>query len=782
MTASNVSNQSVYVAILVISWLSCMALSTRGDTITLKNGMVYLSQGAPDKDATLVYIWDGLKKVVIRDSRIERVVGDNTYRSGEKFSLVQPMIVHTGSMPKEVLSVQAGPWNEKGRRSFRYVGSKPRPTSMEQAIIEIGPHVVKYRGVDGYWLGLVATTQVPRKVVTGLLGRVEQQNQSERERVVRFLMDAGYYPEAKEELDRIIHDFPKTDLSERAATAKAYIIQAQSTQRRAEIDVRRKAQQYRQASSMLRSFTEKEASTELFLEIREAIRREDEQRATDLALAADLAKLEGKLPFVERASWKKRIAEAQKAIGQAPDAVRDRFLAWGKARAGSGTNDMGQFALAMSGYVVGSDFAVSDLASTEMLWQARDLVHAYLAEAAATGRENILAKLEELNWPVDEDACEGYKKLDLVTRMIQLMAPPLCDPTEQAEKIISHKLLEPENEEPTEYAVRLPPEYHPLRSYPALVALHSGQGSQSALEVWASEASRRGYIVVAPQYNVAGRTPEYGYSPSEHAAVELALRDARRRYAIDSDRVFVAGQLTGGNMAWDIAVGHPDLFAGAVAVSGFPAKYVPRYLSHHEHVPLYFVIGDLAPASNEVVFGTYLKPLILKSWDVTYVEYHHRGLEEFPEEIPTFFDWMERHRRNPVLKSFDAVTARSCDGRFYGVVVHEFASGRSTAPEAVEMLGQNLSPATLKMRSSNQANLINLRVNGIKRLDVWVNPRLIDFRRKLEVRVNEKQRFKASAKLTLDGMLEDLRLRGDRQQVYWLKVPVNLLAVTRFTG
>ena len=128
---------------------------------------------------------------MIRDSKIERVVGDNTYRTGEKFSLVQPLVVHAGSMPKEVLGVQAGPWNEKGRRPFRYVGSKsPRPTSMEQAIVEIGPHVVKYRGVDGFWLGQVATTPVP-PVVTGLLARVEQQDQAERERVVRFLMDAG---------------------------------------------------------------------------------------------------------------------------------------------------------------------------------------------------------------------------------------------------------------------------------------------------------------------------------------------------------------------------------------------------------------------------------------------------------------------------------------------------------------------------------------------------------------------------------------------------------------
>ena len=293
----------------------------------------------------------------------------------------------------------------------------------------------------------------------------------------------------------------------------------------------------------------------------------------------------------------------------------------------------------------------------------------------AVGREDVVAKLDALHWPAEEGAAEGYRKLDLVTRMVQLMPPPLHDPSEEAETTIVHKLAEEQNEEPTEYAVRLPPEYHPLRSYPAIVALHGGQGPQSAIEVWAAEAARRGYIVVAPEYGLPGQPAEYRYSPSEHAAVELALRDARRRYAIDSDRVFLAGQLTGGNMAWDFALAHPDLFAGVIVSSGFPAKYVPRYLPHHERLPLYFVIGDLAPAANEIIFGSYVKPLILKAWDVTYVEYHRRGLEEFPEEIPTFFDWMDRHRRDPVPKSFDAVTARTCDNRFYGVVVHEFSPG-----------------------------------------------------------------------------------------------------------
>src|SRR5262249_6155382 len=98
--------------------------------------LVYPSQGAPDKDNSLVYIWDGLKRVVLRDSKIEKIVADNAYRTGERFQLVQPMTVHGGSMPKEVIRVEAGPWDKRGRRPFRYLGSKSnKPLSMEQAII-----------------------------------------------------------------------------------------------------------------------------------------------------------------------------------------------------------------------------------------------------------------------------------------------------------------------------------------------------------------------------------------------------------------------------------------------------------------------------------------------------------------------------------------------------------------------------------------------------------------------------------------------------------------------
>jgi pimeloyl-ACP methyl ester carboxylesterase len=634
--------------VIVINIANC-----RGDTIIMKNGLIYRSMGTPDKDNTLVFIWDGLKRVIVRDSKIEKMVADNSYRTGERFQLVQPLHVHAGVMPKEVLSVQAGPWDNRGRRSFQYVGSRSkRAIAMEQAINEIGPHVVKYRGIDGFWKdGCTETNQVPRDVIMALFGRVEQKNASERERVVRFLMDVGWYPEAKRELDRLVVDFPKTDLSERAATARIYFVQSEAAQRRLEVDARRKAQQPIAVAELLKSFKEKEIGTDLLVEIREIARKDEQQAAADKAIIADLKRQADQLPAAARTQWKKPMVEVLKALETAPDAVRTRFDAWLKSKADSTASLEARFALAMSGYVVGSGMAISDLKAAESLWQGRDLVRQYLAGGTDANRGEQLSRLEGVAWPTSSGTPDPIHRLELVTAICRLMPPPLSGGTDRSDKPITHKVIEDENTEPTEYVIKLPPEYHPLRKYPAVVVLHSGQGPNGCVDQWSAEAAKHGAIVLAPEYMLPGQPPEYHYTQSEHAAVELALRDARKRYSIDSDRVFVAGQLTGGSMAWDYGLAHPDLFAGAIVFSGYPAKYVPRYLSHHEKLPLLFVTGDLAPASGEFVFDKVIKPRILKAWDITYMEYYHRGLEEFPEEIPRAFEWMDRHRRDPYPRS-----------------------------------------------------------------------------------------------------------------------------------
>ena len=205
-------------------------------------------------------------------------------------------------------------------------------------------------------------------------------------------------------------------------------------------------------------------------------------------------------------------------------------------------------------------------------------------------------------------------------------------------------------------------------------------------------------------------------------------------------------------------------------ISGLPFKYVNRYLPQTELTHFYIAIGDLAPAANEVVFNQILKPMIMKAWDITYLEYLKRGLEDLPEEAPAVFDWMDRKRREPYPKTFSVVSARDCDSRFFGVVVREFQKGRTTAPEAVEPFGNNLKPATLAFKTSTISNLLDIKSSGVTRMDVWVSPKLIDFRRKVEVKINGKSLYKGVTRPELGPLLEDVRIRGDRQQIYWMKV------------
>lgn len=89
---------------------------------------------------------------------------------------------------------------------------------------------------------------------------------------------------------------------------------------------------------------------------------------------------------------------------------------------------------------------------------------------------------------------------------------------------------------------------------------------------------------------------------------------------------------------------------------------------------------------------------------------------------------------------------------------------------AADYFGKNIRPARIEMRSSVQGNLINLTTTGINRLDIWLSPRLIDFKRKVEVRVNRTAIYKAMVPAEFGPMLEDLRFRGDRQQLYFFKL------------
>lgn len=746
--------------------------AARGDIVIMKNGEIH--RGKIEKDNTLVYIFDGMKRVVVRDTKILRVEPEGP-RPYEKFQLDQPLIVHGGKFPEAVVYVESTEWDERGRRFFQYVGPRStKPVKMEQAINELGPKLVKFRGIDGFWQGQALTDTVPRSVVIGLLGKLDRKNQEARLAAARFLIQAEWYPEARTELDGVARDFP--EIREQVANASLSITQLEAQRRLDEVEIRRKALQFGGVERMLRGFPTQGVDAALLVKVRDQLRAIDTQHADDQKLADAVDASARKLPEAVREDWKKPILEILRALKEAPDAVRDRFEPWRAAEKEPGRGNDQRLALALSAYVAGPDAATADLDAARALWTARDLIATYLAAQSEVTRGEALDKLKSLEFVADPERSVGTRKVDpeLIARLAERMPPPLRDVSGAIppSKPKTLRVRDDPNEEPTEYAVVLPPEYNPLRSYPALLAPHAGGGPAQGIARWGEEAARRGYIVVAPEYNLAGKAKDYAFSPSEHAAFVLSLRDALRRFAIDPDRVFIGGVLGGGTLAWDFALSHPDLFAGVFDLSGFPFKYIPRYLPHHERLPLYFVAGDMAPLVDDAVYTRYVKPLIAKNYDVTYVNYYRRGLEDFPEETQPVFDWMDNRKREPLPKTFDVVAARDSDERYYGVVIREFAPGRTVAPEAVEAFGQNLKPAILKFRTSRLSNLIQIRQEGIRKFDLWISPAWIDFTKKMEIRDNGRTFYKRIPKLELEPVLDDLRIRGDRKRMYWMKVSI----------
>ncbi len=178
-------------------------------------------------------------------------------------------------------------------------------------------------------------------------------------------------------------------------------------------------------------------------------------------------------------------------------------------------------------------------------------------------------------------------------------------------------------------------------------------------------ATTRGFVVLSLDLEAttgrpAGSRGGHPYGDEQLRAVEAVLEDARRRFALDPDRSYLAGHWTGADAAIDVGLARPDLFAAVAAVGGRLKKFAGLLEPNAAYCPLYLVGGQLDPrgpvrnGSDAERLRTFMKA----GHDVTYVEYFGRGRELYAEEVPRILDWFARHRRTPFPKQIDARVLR----------------------------------------------------------------------------------------------------------------------------
>jgi phospholipase/carboxylesterase len=145
------------------------------------------------------------------------------------------------------------------------------------------------------------------------------------------------------------------------------------------------------------------------------------------------------------------------------------------------------------------------------------------------------------------------------------------------------------------HVVFVPMHYERNYAYPLLVWLHGvGDDERQLLRVMPL-VSMRNYVAVAPRAADRGRRwtqSEAGIAAAEHD-VYAAIDDARSRFHIAPQRVYVAGYAEGGTMALRLALRNPGAFAGALTIGGpFPEGHLPlARLDGVRKLPLFIAQG-----------------------------------------------------------------------------------------------------------------------------------------------------------------------------------------------
>jgi pimeloyl-ACP methyl ester carboxylesterase len=315
----------------------------------------------------------------------------------------------------------------------------------------------------------------------------------------------------------------------------------------------------------------------------------------------------------------------------------------------------------------------------------------------------------------------------------------------------------------------LPLEYSPHHSYPLLIALRSrGRTNDELLHWWGGEAEKpgpslkRGYIVIAPEYTDE-KQAEYTYSVTAHQTVIDSLRDARRRFNVDADRVFLAGHGMGADAAFDLGMSHPDEFAGVIPIGG-DCKLYPKITYENGRYTSWYVVGrgfgnDVAEGTSYGMFDDIFKRGA--RFDFMLVTYLGRGLDGYVEEIPKVFDWMDLHRRAAPPQKFQMDSLRKTDNRFFWLTAVDLP--RTTILPLPPGVGKGVNKMSIDAGAS-VGNIVTFE-SATEKFVVRFLPNLVDFDKRVVVRSRGRQKFNGFITPDSKAILEELRTTGDRSRL-----------------
>ena len=670
-------------------------------------------------------------------------------------------------------SLHVTPFNQWGRRIYTMQTAQGE-IKIIQGITEITPRWTKLEGLmsdNPFILDMrIRTSSIPASTLTKILKeQIDEKDSNQRLQIVRLYLQSERYKDAAVELSAVLKDFP--DLKELSKEVDA-LRQLSAKRLIDEITLRKNKGQRTLAHAMLSKFPDQNIAAETLRSVQQML---EEYAKSDQLKQRLLDSLTKNSDAYANAVNKPRVQAALDEIkNELNSNTMDRLAPYLRLADDPTLASEQKLSLAISGWLLGPNDAIENLAISLSVRDVRDLTAQYISNHNDVDRVGILKELEGM---------DGGSP-DYLAKIIAHMKPPLWDeePADKSDEIPGYFLMKAPGitgHNDFFYYVQLPQDYDPYRRYPTIVTLNgAGSTPEQQIDWWAGafsqrtkmrmgQASRQGYIVIAPVWTEEHQF-KYQYTGVEHASVLYSLRDACRKFSIDTDQVYLSGHSMGGDAAWDIGLAHPDLWAGVLPVVATADKYVARYWENAKQVPFYFVGGQYDGNKRDLNTRDFDRYLTKPKMDVTVIEYRGRGHEHFQDEIQEMFKWMDLHKRNFMKREFKTVSMRPWDNFYYWVELHDFPNRSIVLPSHWPVAKSSVMTTEAKVMATN-----GVRVDsGAAKATIYLSPDIVDFSKRITVNFkgrNEGGDIVPSA----ETMLEDVRTRADRQHPFWAKVVID---------
>ncbi|MEM6777442.1 MAG: alpha/beta hydrolase [Planctomycetota bacterium] len=780
-------------------------------------------------------IWnvdDGLRRTYIHARGMVQAEPVQVPDIGQTLEFFQPVPKGANAVSNLGLILNRTAFDAYGRRSLT-VRTSDGPLILHQGITELNSRYLKAESLIGekpISLDMrLPTSSIDSATFRRIFSqRIPQDDVDRRLDVLRFFMETKRYGDAYDELARIIKDFPEESAQ---ASQLPALVEQHALQLFDQAEVRRDAGQPQLAKAILSEFPLSKVGRVTRGRVERAISElnDIEQQCTELG--DQLVTLVAMLDEPQAAELDEIVQEIRAHLSSATLARLSDFARFGADESRSPDS---RIALAVAGWLLGSGSGEQNLKIATALIEVRRVVRAYLAEPTPARRGQLLNQLVGLEASRAEYIARMLPLmrpvLDRSPNAVPLSKQPIAPEDTLADKSVRGlfgcggfvsdgepvALTQSPIDNPG-FLVQLPPEYDPRRSYPCVVALHAaGATPATQMNWWAGIPSRRflakesndsdldedtdavaikdadddahapdraieptmrlgnamrhGFIVVTPLWTRDGQR-QYEFTPREHAIVLRSVRAAMRRFALDADRIFIAGHGAGATAAWDIALSHPDIWAGCVAINADPEKTILHYDATSDRIPIYLVIGDKdgRPLKR---YGAVYDDYMTYDHDAMVVLMRGRGREFFTEESDRIFEWLmsSSHTRPDPPQKLEAASMREGDQFFWWLEWEKTLPAVLVDPILWDDAPRLKAAVVESTITANNEIVINQA--PAERFIIWIAPHMpLAFNQPITVRYRTRRvDFQFDGRL--DVLLEDVRTRADRVRPYWGKVAI----------